>query len=123
MIQTVVGNEAGCGTPLAISGVVAMASAVYRPRRPEQGELHQLIRDYFETFRAQAAAMRDGQGLPRFVEREFRARVVARSASHGGELNAAARTFQPPGRGLHSIYRRPRRVDSQYLANISGVWG
>ncbi len=34
--------------------------------------LHHLVRDYFETFRAEAAAMRDGQGLPRFVEREFR---------------------------------------------------
>jgi hypothetical protein len=30
-----------------------------------------VVRDHFETFRAEAAAMRDGQGLPRFVEREF----------------------------------------------------
>jgi hypothetical protein len=28
---------------------------------------------YFETFRAQAAALRDGEGLPRFVEDEFQA--------------------------------------------------
>ncbi len=27
---------------------------------------------HFETFRAQAASLRDGEGLPRFVEREFR---------------------------------------------------
>ena len=30
------------------------------------------MRDHFETFRAQAAHLRDGQGLPRFVEQEFR---------------------------------------------------
>jgi len=30
------------------------------------------VRDHFETFRVQAAALRDGEGLPRFVEREFR---------------------------------------------------
>jgi len=34
--------------------------------------LHQLVHDHFETFRAQAAQLRDGQGLPRFVEQEFR---------------------------------------------------
>jgi len=38
----------------------------------EQGALHQLVRDHFETFRVQAAGLRDGQGLPRFVEQEFR---------------------------------------------------
>ena len=53
-------------------GGVARASSVYLPRRPEQGALHQLVRDHFETFRAEAEATRDGQGLPRFVEREFR---------------------------------------------------
>lgn len=51
---------------------VTRASSTYRPRRPEQGALHQLVRDHFETFRAQAAHLRDGQGLPRFVEQEFR---------------------------------------------------
>ena len=51
---------------------VASASSTYQPRRPEQGALHQLVRDHFETFRAQAAHLRDGQGLPRFVEQEFR---------------------------------------------------
>ena len=50
---------------------VASAST-YHPRRTEQGALHQLVRDHFEAFRAQAAGMRDGQGLPRFVEQEFR---------------------------------------------------
>ena len=30
------------------------------------------MRDHFETFRAHSAALRDGEGLPRFVEQEFR---------------------------------------------------
>jgi hypothetical protein len=31
------------------------------------------VRDHFETFRAHAASLRDDDGLPRFVEQEFRA--------------------------------------------------
>jgi hypothetical protein len=46
-------------------------SLSYRPRRPEQGALHQIVRDHYETFRAQVAERRDGQGLPKFVERAF----------------------------------------------------
>jgi hypothetical protein len=52
-----------------IGGVAS--SLTYRPRRPEQGPLHQIVREHYETFRAQAAEHRDGQGLPRFVDRAF----------------------------------------------------
>ena len=48
------------------------ASLSYCPRRPDQGGLHQVVREHYETFRAQAAAHRDGQGMPKFVERAFR---------------------------------------------------
>jgi hypothetical protein len=34
--------------------------------------LYQVVRDHFETFRAEAASLRDGEGLPGFVEQEFR---------------------------------------------------
>lgn len=34
--------------------------------------LYRVVRDHFETFRARAADLRDGEGLPRFVEQEFR---------------------------------------------------
>ena len=34
--------------------------------------LHQVVREHFETFLAQAADLRDGEGLPGFVEQEFR---------------------------------------------------
>jgi len=44
---------------------------VYEPRSPEDGVLYRIVRDHFETFRAQAANLRDGQGLPKFVERAF----------------------------------------------------
>jgi hypothetical protein len=45
----------------------------YEPRRPGESVVYQVVRDHFETFRAQAATLRDGEGLPRFVEEEFRA--------------------------------------------------
>ena len=51
---------------------MARSSAAYEPRSPGQGALYQIVRDHFEAFRAQAAAMRDGEGLPRFVEQAFR---------------------------------------------------
>jgi hypothetical protein len=43
-------------------------------------------RDHYETFRAQATSIRDGEGLPRFVEKEFRA--FLRSGSLAGRLRA-----------------------------------
>ena len=51
---------------------VAQPSTTYEPRRPAQQVLHQIVREHFETFRVQAASLRDGEGLPGFVEREFR---------------------------------------------------
>ena len=44
----------------------------YEPRRPATGVLHQVVRDHLETFLAQAADLRDGEGLPSFVVQEFR---------------------------------------------------
>jgi hypothetical protein len=51
---------------------VPAPSTTYEPRHPEQGPLYQIVHDHFETFRVQAARLRDGEGLPRFVEQEFR---------------------------------------------------
>jgi hypothetical protein len=51
---------------------VAQPTGAYQPRDPAQSVLYHLVRDHFETFRSQAASLRDGEGLPRFVEREFR---------------------------------------------------
>jgi hypothetical protein len=51
---------------------VARPSATYDPRSPAQGTLYQIVRDHFETFHVQAASLREGEGLPRFVEQAFR---------------------------------------------------
>ena len=53
-------------------GCVARPTDSYRPRRPEQSVLYRVVRDHLETFRAQSASIRDGEGLPRFVDEEFR---------------------------------------------------
>ena len=45
----------------------------YAPRDPGGSVLYQIVREHFETFRAEAAHLRDGEGLPRLVEEEFEA--------------------------------------------------
>jgi Putative transposase/Transposase zinc-binding domain len=47
-------------------------SSAYRPRSPADVVLYQIVRDHFETFRAQAGKLREGEGLPAFVEHAFR---------------------------------------------------
>lgn len=51
---------------------MAPPSTTYEPRRPALGVLYQVVREHVETFRAQAAEAGGDQGLPVFVEREFR---------------------------------------------------
>jgi hypothetical protein len=51
---------------------VRCLSAEYRPRRPQDGVVYQVVREHYETFRADAAARRDGEPLPRFIDEEFR---------------------------------------------------
>ena len=48
------------------------SAPVYQQRSPGDTVLYRIIREHFETFRAQAAALRDGEGLPQFVEQAFR---------------------------------------------------
>jgi len=62
----------GCGTRFAVHGGVSPCSPTYEPRTSSQGVVYQVVRDHFETFLAQAAGLRDGEGLPRCVEQEFR---------------------------------------------------
>jgi len=51
---------------------VAQPSTTYEPGDPTTTVLFGIVRDHFETFRAQAASLRDGDGLPKFIEQEFR---------------------------------------------------
>ena len=48
------------GTPHAYAPGVPEATGTYEPRDPAQSVLFQVVRDHFETFRAQAASLRDG---------------------------------------------------------------
>ena len=47
-------------------------ATTYQPRQPAEGVLHQVVLEHLETFLTQAAELRDGEGLPSFVEQEFR---------------------------------------------------
>ena len=51
---------------------MAQPSSAYEPRDPTSTILYGIVRDHFETFRAHAGSLRDGEGLPRFVEQAFR---------------------------------------------------
>ena len=51
---------------------MASPSVSYEPRAAAQSVLYRIVRDHLETFLAQAAQLRDGEGVPRFVEQEFR---------------------------------------------------
>ena len=66
--------EAGCTFPTS-AGIADPGTSTppgYRPRAPAHGALHRLVHDHLETFLAEARARSDGDGLPRFVERELR---------------------------------------------------
>ena len=51
---------------------MAQPSSAYDPRDPASTIVYGMVRDHIETFRAHAASLRDGEGLPSFVEQEFR---------------------------------------------------
>ena len=51
---------------------MARPSTDYARRSPDAAVLYQVVRDHLETFLAQAASLRDGEGVPRFVEHAFR---------------------------------------------------
>jgi ribosomal protein S27E len=76
---------------------MARPSTSYEPRHPAQGALYQIVHEHFETFRAHAASLRDGEGLPRFVEQEFR------DFLHGGWLAGGFARFRCDDCGLDRL--------------------
>ena len=67
-----IGRDAGWHGVRVCASRVPETTGSYTPRDPTQSVLFHIVRDHFETLRVQAATLRDGEGLPRFVEREFR---------------------------------------------------
>jgi hypothetical protein len=63
----------------------------YRPRRPQEGVVYQVVHDHYETFRAEAVARRDGEPLPRFIDQEFRGFLRC------GQLAGRVRQVPSPG--------------------------
>ncbi len=59
------------GTRFGFASLVQVAE--YTRRNSGASVLYGVVRDHFETFRVESARIRDGDGLPRFVEDEFRA--------------------------------------------------
>jgi len=62
---------------------MALARPAYRPRDPERGVLHAVVRAHLDTFLREAAHRGDAAGLPRFVEREFRQFLTCGVLAHG----------------------------------------
>jgi hypothetical protein len=60
------------GYPDALGAGYGRARSTYVRRRPEDTVLHRLVREHLETFLAEARLRGGGEGLPIFVEREFR---------------------------------------------------
>lgn len=54
-------------------GLGGVPVAEYTPRDPANSVLYAVVREHVETFRVEARRLRDGQGLPRFVDDEFAA--------------------------------------------------
>ena len=52
---------------------MALPSVDYSPRDPAADVLHHVVREHLQTFLAEAAHLRDGEGVPRFVAEEFQA--------------------------------------------------
>ena len=82
---------------------MAQLSAQYEARCPAGNVLYQIVQDHFETFRAQATSLRDGEGLPRFVEQEFRDFLQC------GWLAGGFARFRCGGCGLDRLGRRGGR--------------
>ena len=91
---------------------MALASAQYEPRSPGTTVLSQIVRDHFETFRLQASQLRDGEGLPTFVERAFKGFLRC------GWVAGGLRAFS-----LRRVWPRPpRRFLLQGPGALSKLW-
>jgi len=82
---------------LALRADVVRPPPRYEPRAPAQSVLYQIVRDHFETFRAQAGRVCEGEGLPRFIAEEFEGFLQC------GWLAGGFARFQCAGCGLDRL--------------------
>jgi hypothetical protein len=90
---------------------MALPSGAYAPRSPAASVLYQVVRDHYEAFRIEAAGLRDGEGLPRFVgrsSRRFCGVDGTRQASRGCGAPGAARSGSWPSRASRGPQRGSR---------------
>jgi hypothetical protein len=110
-----------CGRPLAPVPGVARSSR-YESRSPAQGVLYQVVREHYETFRAQTDGVCDGAGLPRFVQADrLRAKRCgeprhslggggsSRASCGAGSSPAASPASSARGAGRSTCCRSPAR--------------
>jgi len=71
-VLTAVESGAVGSQGVVVADPAGLAPQGYGPRTPEHGALHRLVHEHLEAFLAEARARSDGDGLPRFVERELR---------------------------------------------------
>jgi hypothetical protein len=117
---------------------VARPSSCYIPRQPAESVLYQVVRDHVESFLVEAARTRDGHGLPRFVEREFRDylrcgwlaggfarfRCVGCGAERLVAFSCKGRGFCPSCGGRRMVERAAHLVDAvlpDVLADVGGL--
>src|SRR5262245_23833489 len=74
-----------------------LTSGGYRPRVPEQGVLHTVVRTHLKAFLQEVANRTNGSGLPRFVVDEFREFLTC------GVLAEGFARFQCDGCGLNHL--------------------
>lgn len=77
------------GTRSAPVHAVALPSVDYAPRDPAADVLHRVVREHLQTFLAEAAYLRDGEGVPRLVEAEFQAFLACGSSLAGSPGSSA----------------------------------
>ncbi len=102
------------GTSPALRHLVARLSTSYEPRYPAGSALYQIVRDHFETFREQAASLRDGDGLPRCSDTASSGPTAAR-AHRGTRDRPAGERLRVTGDGQVLLHPRPRWTDGTTL--------
>ena len=98
--------------------------------------LYHVVRDHVEAFRVQAADLRDGEGLPRFVEQEFRDflrcgwlaggfarfRCTACGLDRPVPFSCGGRAFCPSCGGRRMAERAAHLVDRVFPAGSMRQW-